>query len=290
MLFRRTSRAAVESAVAKSKINAVVCRQRSGRFPTFVAQPGLPSKVAVQEASAMKRIQPPARTTRAEVPQQRTRSVAQAVLAPHTAIGEMFTDARAATPTQEDPRGPFARCDTFLATLSRHLAAVEDVVFPAARRRISDGPRLVARHVRLSRGLELAMRALEGSFYGDSYYPAEVRDLLWERMDQLLALHDDAERSMVEILTSRLSPPERRTLIVKYAEAEESAPTRPHPYSPHSTWLSPAQHRLWAIADRAMDSMDNRIIPSVRKRPRADPDSLLSQYLSGAPRFREDPA
>lgn len=237
----------------------------------------------------MTRIQPPARAPRGSVPRVRAHSVAHAVLAPHHEITELFTDARVAAPTQDDPRKPFAHCDTFLATLSRHLAAVEDIVFPEARRRMTRGPRLVAQHVRLTRGLELTMRALEGSFYGDSYYPADVRDLLWERMDQLLTMHDDAERSLVVTLSERLTQPEQRALIVKYGDAVETAPTRPHPYSPHSTWLSPAQHRLWAIADRAMDSMDNRIIPSARKRPRADPESLLSQYLTGAPQFREEP-
>lgn len=215
-------------------------------------------------------------------------AAADAVLNPHADIEQYFTAARSARSSQEDPRRPFAKCDTFLATLSRHLAAVEDVVFPEARRRLPEGPRLVAQHVRLSRALERTMRALEGSFYGDAYYPADVRDLLWDRMNQLLRLHDATERDLIHALGRQLDPRDERKLGQRFTSAVQSAPTRPHPYSPHSTWLSPAQHRLWAIADRAMDSMDNRIIPNVRKPIQADPDSLLSQYLTGSPRFAED--
>lgn len=215
-------------------------------------------------------------------------TLADAVLDPHAQIVRYFHEARSAQPTQDDPRMPFAKCDTFLATLSRHLAATEDVIFPEARRRLDNGPRLASQHVRLSRALERGMRALEGSFYGDAYYPADVRDLLWERMDQLLALHDEAEGTLVADVADDLDGPQERALIVRFANAIESAPTRPHPYSPHSTWLSPAQHRLWAIADRAMDSMDNRIIPSARRAHVPDPDSLFTQYLTGSPRFAEE--
>jgi len=246
----------------------------------------------------MTRMQPPARSVETSVPNQtpppgdsaanHDRSAADAVLDPHATIGKLFFEARSAEPTQEDPRLPFAKCDTFVATLSRHLAAVEDVVYPAARRDVDNGPSRVAQQVRLSRGLELTMRALVGTFYGDAYYPSEVRDLLWDRMSKLLTLHDDAERPVVADLDAHMSPPEKRTFMVEFAEAVESAPTRPHPYSPHSTWLSPAQHRLWAIADRAMDSMDNRIIPAVRRPQITDPDSLLTQYLSGSPQFAEE--
>lgn len=248
----------------------------------------------------MTRMQPPARSAATSVPQaspptrpgdestDHERSAADAVLDPHVTIDQLFAEAQAAVPTQEDPRLPFAKCDTFVATLSRHLAAVEDVVYPAARRDVANGPRRVAQQVRLTRGLELTMRALAGTFYGDAYYPSEVRDLLWDRMAKLLKLHDEAERPIVNNLDEQLSPPEKRTFIVEFSEAVESAPTRPHPYSPHSTWLSPAQHRLWAIADRAMDSMDNRIIPAVRRPHTVDPDSLFTQYLSGSPQFAED--
>lgn len=247
----------------------------------------------------MTRMQPPARSAATSVPDQHAlagtgdhpveqRSAADAVLEPHSTIAKLFAEARAAVPTQEDPRLPFAKCDAFVATLSRHLAAVEDVVYPVARREMDNGPRRVAQQVRLTRGLELTMRALVGTFYGDAYYPSEVRDLLWDRMEQLLKLHDNAERPVVTQIDEQMSPPEQRSFIIEFATAVESAPTRPHPYSPHSTWLSPAQHRLWAIADRAMDSMDNRIIPAVRRPRTTDPDSLLTQYLSGSPQFAEE--
>ena len=221
---------------------------------------------------------PHARTTSAATVRAR-------LLGPHDELRQLFSHARDAAPTQTDPRGPLAACDTFLATLSRHIAAVEDVVYPAARRRLPSGPRQVAQHVRLARGLEVTMRALEASFYGDSYAPSGSRTVLWRRMDRLLALHVDAEVALLEALVPELEPAEQHALAERFEKAVVHGPTRPHPHSPHSSWLSPVQHRFWAVADRAMDVMDSRVIPVRPRRPRGRPGSLLTQYLSGTPTF-----
>jgi hypothetical protein len=208
------------------------------------------------------------------------------ILGPHPTLEQMLAEARTARPTQRDPRYPIAACDTFLATLSRHLAAVEDVVYPLSRRKLDHGEQHIAEYVRLARALELAMRTVEGSFYGDAYAPTTPREPLWEDLRWLLGAHADSEEELLRQLQRVLSADEQHAMVEKFETAVQRAPTRPHPYSPHGK-LSPWQHRFWSIADRAMDIMDNRIIPTKPWSRHGKADSLLTQYMSGSPTFRE---
>src|SRR3954462_14445125 len=57
--------------------------------------------------------------------------------------------------------------DGEVATLSGHLAAVEAVLYPVARKRLGGGRAEVAAQQRLSRRIERLMRLIEGHFYGD---------------------------------------------------------------------------------------------------------------------------
>jgi hypothetical protein len=68
-------------------------------------------------------------------------------------------------------------------------------------------------------------------------------------------------------------------------DAETRGPTRPHPYLPHTGFVSLVARRLWAMADRFWDSAEGRVIPQpVRPVPHRH-DSLVSQYLVGDPHF-----
>ena len=52
--------------------------------------------------------------------------------------------------------------------MSRHLAAVETVVHPVARKRLPGGHASVAAQLRLARRIERLMRLLEGHLHGDT--------------------------------------------------------------------------------------------------------------------------
>ena len=70
---------------------------------------------------------------------QQKSAIWTAIIGPHDQIQDMMTAAKEGSPVFGDPRRLFALTDTFLATLSRHLAAVEDVVYPELRNRVPDG-------------------------------------------------------------------------------------------------------------------------------------------------------
>ena len=74
-------------------------------------------------------------------------ALSRAVVSPHDQIREMMNAAKEGAPIFGDPRRPFALTDTFLATLSRHFAAVEDVVYPEVHRRLDNGMAIGIGHV-----------------------------------------------------------------------------------------------------------------------------------------------
>ncbi|HEY8113854.1 MAG TPA: hypothetical protein VII16_13500, partial [Actinomycetes bacterium] len=65
----------------------------------------------------------------------------------------------------------------------------------------------------------------------------------------------------------------RRRIAVAFVHTFDRAPTRPHPYTPHSRRLGRAMHRIFSAVDRAMDVMDSRITPQrpVAPQPRTSP-------------------
>lgn len=70
--------------------------------------------------------------------------------------------------------------DAFLGMESRHIAAVEDVLYPAIRRRLPDGRAKARAHAREARALERMMRRVFAAMYG------EVHEV-YARKDELMA-------------------------------------------------------------------------------------------------------
>jgi hypothetical protein len=177
----------------------------------------------------------------------------------------------------------------FLATTSGHLAAAEEILYPAARRRLPDGRDRVTAQMHLSRQLERVLRDIEGSLYGDVFVADAARAGLWDEAARLLAQHAESEQELVTTLAEVLDTDEQRKVGESFAAAVERAPTRPHPYSPHSAVLGRVSNRLWSLADRAMDTMDNRSVPHKPAPPPAPSDSRWGQYVLGQPAFDEEP-
>lgn len=178
-------------------------------------------------------------------------------------------------------------CEAFLAALSRHISVVEDVLYPAVRRLLPDGRSAATAQVHAAREIERSMRLLEGSFAGDRYAVAAPRVELWTELVALFEAHIQDEERLTTTLDSELGEPERAALAKQLAARHEVAPTRPHPHSPHSRLAGRLTHRLWSLADRAMDAMDNRQIVPRAATPRPVRNSRWTQYLLGRAQFEE---
>lgn len=176
--------------------------------------------------------------------------------------------------------------DWFYAIAAQHLAAAEDVLLPHVRR-LPDGAGLVTRYVGNARDLERSLRFLKGRQYGDSRFLHLEHNDLWQHIDRLLDEHESMEATYSRQITELLEAPDVNTLTEDLLEAEEVAPTRAHPASPHTGLPGRLAHRMWRMADTAWDSAEGRVVPT-KYHAHPKRDSALSHYLYGTPMPREE--
>jgi hypothetical protein len=171
--------------------------------------------------------------------------------------------------------------DWFYAIAAQHLAAAEDVLLPRVRR-LPDGDDLVTRYVGNARELERSLRFLKGRQYGDSRMQDLTSHEVWLSIDRLLTEHEQLETSYSQQLGEEMTDEDVNTLTEELLEAEEVAPTRAHPYSPHTGMAGRLAHRMWRLADVAWDSAEGRVVPT-KYHVHPKRDSALSHYLYGTP-------
>jgi hypothetical protein len=205
----------------------------------------------------------------------------------HQRIREFADAAEAAVSSAEEPRIRHRLSDTFSAVLSRHLAAVEDVLLPAVKSSTAYGRESVRDYIRHVRVLEKVLHELKARVYGAGTANSDWAQL-WHEIDRHLDGLAQREAALVEQLRESLSATETRQLAHRFTAAEEKAPTRPHAYTPHTGWLGRLAHRLWRIADGFWDQAEGRVIPYRPAKPPAHPDSLMHRYISGAPAQRSE--
>jgi hypothetical protein len=200
-------------------------------------------------------------------------------------LEEMLGEALAPHTDPERPRERYAAADSFMAATSRHLSAVEAVVLAPVRRTVPDGPALVHEYVQTVRALEHTLAQLKAQLYGEVHAAHLSAAGLWSRVHTQLNEHNRIESEMVEQLVRHGDAAKVDGLAHMVFDAEKRAPTRPHPYLPHTGLLSRPSRRVWALADRFWDSAEGRDIGEpVRPKPHTH-DSLLAQYLVADPKF-----
>ncbi len=178
------------------------------------------------------------------------------------------------------------RTDWFYAITAQHLAAAEDVLLPQVRR-LPDGAELVARYVGNAKDLERNLRYLKGCQYGDSRVQhLDPHDVL-RTIDRLLTEHERLETDYSHQLSEHLDAAEVNELTKELLEAEEVAPTRAHPNSPHTGRAGRLAHRMWRLADTAWDSAEGRVVPT-KYHVHPKRNSALSHYLYGTPMPQTD--
>jgi hypothetical protein len=171
--------------------------------------------------------------------------------------------------------------DWFYAIAAQHLAAAEDVLLPHIRR-LPDGEEMVTRYVGNAKELERSLRFLKGRQYGDSRMQDLTSLEVWQSIDRLLAQHEQLETTCSQRLSEQMDDADVNTLTEELLEAEEVAPTRAHPYSPHTGMAGRLSHRMWRLADTAWDSAEGRVVPT-KYHVHPKRDSALSHYLYGTP-------
>jgi len=194
----------------------------------------------------------------------------------HAKIRELAEPARHPAAAHPERRH---RTDWFYAIAAQHLAAAEDVLLRRVRR-LPDGAELVAAYVSNAKDLERNLRYLKGRQYGDSRVQhLDPYDVL-RTIDRLLDEHERLETDYSRQLDEQLDDATMNALTEELLEAEEVAPTRAHPNSPHTGRAGRLAHRMWRLADNAWDSAEGRVVPT-KYHVHPKRNSALSHYLYG---------
>ena len=205
----------------------------------------------------------------------------------HENLAAWLAGARAMAGTREQPRKAYEDIDTFLAIASRHLGAVDAVLIPAVRHKVSHSSRLVHDYVHAERELEVALTHIKAHAYGSTYESGYTWPEAWAEVDECLAGHRACEMALADSLTDVLSVESLDQVTESLQAAEAKAPTRPHPWAPHTGVAGSVSRKVLHTVDAFWDTAEGRMAPEPEPPARPKP-SLLWQYLLADPRFDEE--
>jgi hypothetical protein len=149
------------------------------------------------------------------------------------------------------------------ATLTRHLSAEEQYLYPTVRAVLPDGEHLAKVELTADEAIGYALRRLE------SGPPSDVRGL--EEVEPALRLHiKRTEGRLFPRLREALDDTERIRLGNRVVLAEESAPTRPHPRTPSTPPWNKLVEPAVGVLDKVRDAAAGR---TTYPEDLADPES-----------------
>lgn len=205
----------------------------------------------------------------------------------HDQMAERLESARSMEAPPGRPRDGHERIDAFLATTSKHLHAVDEVLLRPARKEVADGGALVHDYLRSSKDLEVVLAHVKAHEYGSVYETRFGWPEVWAGVDGALADQWRHEAVLADRLSDSLDDTELERLADRLREAELGAPSRPHPYTPHTGPLGHVARKVMGAADRAWDAAEGRMVPEAPPEPKRRP-GRMAQYLMGDPRFDEE--
>jgi hypothetical protein len=205
----------------------------------------------------------------------------------HENLAAWLEGARAMAGTRDEPRKAYEDIDTFLAIASRHLGAVDAVLIPAVRHKVSDSSQLVHDYVHAERELEVTLAHVKAHAYGSTYESGYTWPEAWAEVDESLARHRRRETELADSLSEALTPGELDDLAEALQAAEANAPTRPHPYAPHTGVAGSLSRRVLHRVDAFWDTAEGRMAPEPEPPAKPKP-GLIWQYLLADPRFDEE--
>jgi hypothetical protein len=205
----------------------------------------------------------------------------------HEELAERLGAARAMATRRDAPRQGYERIDGFLAHASKHLHAVDAVLVPPARKEVPDGGALVHDYLRSVRGLEIELAHVKAHEYGSVYESSFAWPAVWTDVEDAMADHRHQEEALGDRLSEALDDRRLDRLAARLRDVELTAPSRPHPYTPHTGLLGLVARKVMHTADVFWDTVEGRMVPEPARTPQKPP-GRFTQYLLADPRFDEE--
>jgi hypothetical protein len=207
----------------------------------------------------------------------------------HEALALRLDRAVAAHPDRDPthPRDQYPATDTFLASASRHLAAVTAVLIPAARRRLPEGRERTAEFIGRCKSLEIALNQVKAKLYGSTYAIRRRWPDIWDEVRTEFEALWELERALARDLVEhrRDDDPDWSQLLHL---GELKAPTRPHPYLPHQGLPGRTARAVALRVDRFWDAAEGRMVPEPLHHHERSLDGRLTQYLLADPHLPDE--
>jgi hypothetical protein len=207
--------------------------------------------------------------------------------ATHRVLDERLSMAASARPDPGHPRDQYPAIDSFLASASRHHAAVLDVVVNAARHRLPDGEERAREFVHRSKEFEIALANVKAKLYGSTYAIRRSWESIWADVRSEFDATWALERKLVGELAAHLREDDPDWGERLY-HAELQAPTRPHPYVPHQGVRGKVARSVALRIDRFWDATEGRMIPEPVRGHDWHDDGKVTQYLLADPHIDEE--
>ncbi|MEV6851531.1 hemerythrin domain-containing protein [Actinoplanes sp. NPDC051411] len=136
--------------------------------------------------------------------------------------------------------------DVVVATLSRHLSAEEQYLYPAIRQAVPGGDELAARELAEDKALLVLLQRVQ-----------KGRD--FEELSAAVHRHVAADSEELLPVLTQMVPIEDLIRVGNRIEvAEEAAPTRPHPATPSNPPWNKVVDPVVAVVDKVRDVVTNR--------------------------------
>jgi len=136
--------------------------------------------------------------------------------------------------------------DVVVATLSRHLSAEEQYLYPAIRKVVPGGDELAARELAEDKALLVLLQRVQ-------------KDQDFEELAAAVRRHVAADSEELLPVLTQMVPIEDLIRVGNRIEvAEEAAPTRPHPATPSSPPWNKVVDPVVAVVDKVRDVVTNR--------------------------------
>jgi hypothetical protein len=214
-------------------------------------------------------------------------AVSQAILGPHVGLGDMLNVVTEPGAPDAGPQRMRQLAAGFMASVCSHLVGVEETILPIAQRRLPHGRGMVTEYVAHARELERALHRLNARLYGEAHESRQPHRTPWPRIGEWLVEHAERESVLLDSVLWTVTAEEARVLTRRLAYVAQHAPTRPHPYAPHTGLASRVSHRVLGVTDGFWDGAQGRSIPHTTH-SRANPrNSLLTSYVLGVPTFED---
>ena len=205
------------------------------------------------------------------------------IAATHRVLAERLATAEGALPTLERPRDRYPATDTFLASASRHNAAVNSVLVPFARKHLPDGDARAHEFVHRSRALERSLFELKSKLYGSAYAVRLPWATVWADVRRDFEAAWALEGELVNELSGVLSAEEAAELTDRLHRGELRAPTRPHPYLPHQRLPGRIARKVSRQVDLFWDTTEGRMVPEPVHLHDREHQGRMTQYFLADP-------